>query len=130
MYSMKNWTQSDIDRIQKKPTSKERYQALGRLKSGVMNQTEKRYAAVLEAEKHAGSVLDYWFEPMNLKLADKCFYRVDFLVLMADGCLEVREVKGFWQEDALVKIKVAAAKFPFRFIAVQYIKKEWVVREF
>ncbi len=67
---------------------------------------------------------------MNLKLADKCFYRVDFLVMVKTGQLEVHEVKGFWQDDALVKIKAAAEKFPFRFIAVRMVKGNWEVREF
>ena len=50
--------------------------------------------------------------------------------MVASGQIEVHEVKGFWTDDALVKIKVAAAKFPFRFIAKQYVKKEWITREF
>jgi hypothetical protein len=36
----------------------------------------------------------------------------------ADGVLEMHEVKGFWQDDARVKIKVAASIYPFRFVAV------------
>jgi len=31
----------------------------------------------------------------------------------------MHEVKGFWQDDARVKIKVAADMYPFRFIAVK-----------
>ncbi|MCF0059884.1 DUF1064 domain-containing protein [Dyadobacter chenwenxiniae] len=95
-----------------------------------MNQTEARYAQRLELLKHAGEILWYEFEPANLRLADKCFYKIDFMVLKASGELEVHEVKGKWEDDSLVKIKVAADKFPFRFIAIQYLKKEWVVREF
>ena len=128
---MKNWTQADIDRLQGKPSSKQNYQALGRLKSGVMNNTEKKYQAVLEARRLSGEVLQYWFEPMNLKLADKCFYRVDFLVLMHDLTLEIHEVKGgYITDDGLQKVKIANAMFPFRFIMVQLVKKEWVIREF
>lgn len=110
--------------------SKLTYQALGRLKSGQMNQTEKRYSDRLELLKRAGEILWYEFEPANLRLADKCFYKVDFLVLTKDSALEVHEVKGFLTDDALVKIKAAAEKFPFKFIMVQYIKKQWEVREF
>lgn len=104
--------------------------ALGRLKAGKMNKTEADYAKYLEALKQAGEVLWYEFEPMNLRLADKCFYAIDFLVLVKSGQLECHECKGYWQDDALVKIKAAAAKFPFRFIAVRHIKGEWEVREF
>lgn len=106
------------------------YQALGRLKSGQMNKTEARYAAHLEAQKALGRVLWYAFEPANLRLGDKCFYKVDFMVLSASGLMEVHEVKGFWTDDALVKIKVASEKFPFRFIAYQWVKGAWEAREF
>lgn len=114
----------------KRQTSKERYEALGRLKEREMNKTERAYAAKLETEKMAGLILWYEFEPLKLRLADGCQYEIDFLVLTADRSLEVHEVKGYWTDDALVKIKVAAEKFPFRFVAIQYIKKEWVEREF
>lgn len=106
------------------------YQALGRLKSGTMNKLETKYAAYLEGLKAAGIIHWYSFEPANLRLGDKCFYRIDFMVLNGDNALEVHEVKGRWEDDALVKIKVAAEKFPFRFIAIQQVKGEWVVREF
>lgn len=106
-------------------TSLKRIQALGRLKSGQMNATERRYAERLEGLYKAGEIAWYAFEPMNLRLGDKCFYRVDFMVMLKDGRLEAHEVKGFWADDAKVKIKVAAEKFPFRFIAVQWVKKEW-----
>ena len=43
----------------------------------------------------------------------------DFAVLPADGVLEIHEVKGFWQDDARVKIKVAASLYPFRFVAMK-----------
>lgn len=110
---------------------KNKIYALGRLKSGTMNQTEKRYSEMLEKRKLAGEVVWYEFEPMNLRLADKCFYRVDFLVMLSSGELEVHEIKGgFITDDALVKIKTAAAKFPFRFIMMQYVKKQWVQKEF
>lgn len=106
------------------------YKALGRLKSGTLNKTEQKYQEVLKLRQIAGEVVWFEFEPMNLRLADKCFYKVDFLVMLADGCLEVHEIKGKWEDDALVKIKVAANKFPFRFIAMQYINKQWVTRDF
>lgn len=107
------------------------YQALGRLKSGEMNKTEAAYAARLEALKRAGEILWYSFEPANLRLADnKCFYKVDFMVLNSKSEIEVHEVKGFWTDDALVKIKVAADKFPFRFLAVKKDGKGWNFTEF
>jgi len=104
--------------------------ALGRMKAGKMNKTETAYAKHLEMQKMFGNVEWYEFEPMNLRLADKCFYAVDFLVMRVGGQLECHEVKGYWTDDALVKIKAAAAKFPFRFIAVRLVKGNWEIREF
>lgn len=106
------------------------YQALGRLKQGAMNKTEAKYAQRLEMLKMSGEIIWYEFEPMNLRLADKCFYKVDFLVLPASLQLEVHEVKGFITDDSLVKIKAAAERFPFKFIMWQFIKNNWTKREF
>ncbi len=39
--------------------------------------------------------------------------------MRADGVLEMREVKGFMRDDAAVKLKVAAATYPFRFVLVR-----------
>ena len=111
-------------------TGQKVHQALGRLKSGVMNKTEAKYAAHLDNLTQSGKVLWYAFEPVNLRLGDKCFYSVDFLVLTSDRELEAHEVKGHWSDDALVKIKVAAAKFPFKFLAVRWVKNGWEERHF
>src|SRR6185312_2669361 len=131
------WTMNDIKEknlriidTRNLSKSKERYEALGRLKSREMNKTEAAYANYLEVQKRIGSVLWFDFEPMNLRLADKCFYKVDFLVLPKNYHLEVHEVKGYWTDDALVKIKAAAEKFPFRFISKQLVKGVWITREF
>ncbi len=99
--------------------AKTRMQALGRLKAGEMNKTEKQYAEYLEARRVAGTIAWYKFEGMKLRLADNTFYTPDFAVMLADGCMEMHEVKGHWQDDARVKIKVAAELYPFRFIAVR-----------
>jgi hypothetical protein len=119
-----------LGRLEPEPSLKERMQALGRLRTGEMNQTEKRYAQYLELQKVAGDVLWWAFEPLNLRLGHNCFYRVDFLVLKSTGVLECHEVKGHWTDDALVKIRVAAGKFPFQFIAVRWVKKDWEYRNF
>lgn len=101
--------------------------ALGRLKAGNMNKTEAAYAKYLEAMKDAGDVLWYEFEPMNLRLADKCFYAIDFLVMLKNGQLECHEVKGgYMTDDSLVKFKVAACKFPFTFRMFSLKKGEWI----
>ena len=104
--------------------------ALGRLAPGEMNKTEAAYAAEIEAQKHAGVVLWYAFEGIKLRLADRTFYTPDFFLMRASGELECREVKGFWEDDARVKIKVAAAMFPFRFTGIKKIKGGWAEEEF
>ena len=91
-------------------------------KNGEMNKTEAAYAAYLDGLKKDGLIADYRFEAVKLRLADKTFYTPDFMVLMPDFSFEMHEVKGFWEEDARVKIKVAAAQFPVRFVAVKKTK--------
>lgn len=107
-----------------------RIQALGRLKSGQKNKTEAAYGGLLELRKQAGEVLWYRFEGIKLRLADGCFYSPDFAVMLADGTMEIHEVKGHWEDDARVKIKVAAEMYPFRFIAVKHVKGRWETEEF
>ncbi len=108
--------------------------ALGRLKVGAMNKTEAAYDAHLAQLQHAGQILWRKFEGLKLRLADSTFYTPDFAVMAADGVIECHEVKGFWQDDARAKIKVAADLYPFRFLAVKAkTKKEgggWEVEAF
>ena len=110
----------------RKPESgKARNQALGRLKAGSMNKTESDYAEHLKAAQIAGEVACWWFEGIGLKLAPSCHYYPDFLVMLPDGRLEVHEVKaraanGSFraEDDARVKLKVCAEKFPFPLLVV------------
>lgn len=108
--------------------------ALGRLKSGQMNKTEAAYADYLESLKAKGAVLWYRFEGVKLRLADNTFYTPDFAVMSAAGTLEMHEVKGYWQDDARVKIKVAAEMYPFRFVAIKAESKKngggWKIEDF
>jgi len=95
-------------------------QALGRLKAGQMNKTEIAW---------------YRFEGIKLRLADNTFYTPDFAVMLANGQLEMHEVKGgCWTDDARVKTKVAADQYPFRIIGVTKLPAKagggWKVEEF
>lgn len=98
--------------------------ALGRLKVGAMNKTEAAYAQNLEMMKQAGAVIWFKFEGMKLRLADNTFYTPDFAVMSSDGVMEMHEVKGFWQDDARAKIKIAADMYPFRFKALKAKSKK------
>lgn len=93
--------------------------ALGRLKQGSMNKTEAAYEQILKDALYLGDIAWYRFEGTKLRLADKTFYTPDFTVMLADRQIECHEVKGFWTDDARVKIKLAAEQYPFRFIAVK-----------
>jgi hypothetical protein len=108
-----------------KTTQTTKRRALGRLPAGRMNKTEAAYARNLQDRQFAGEIAWYKFEAVKLRLADNTFYSPDFLVLTVDGALEVHEVKGFWEEDARVKIKVAASIYPLRFIAVTARSKKF-----
>jgi hypothetical protein len=104
--------------------------ALGRLPAGTMNKTEAAYAAHLELQRHAGAIDWFKFEALKFRLADSTFYTPDFIVLTTDGFLEAHEVKGFWQDDARVKIKVAASIYPIKFIAITRKKADWIREDF
>ena len=90
---------------------------------GKMNKTEARYADHLKLRVAAGEVIRFYFEAIKLRIAERCFYTPDFLVLggsaVAWDGFEFHEVKGrkgesyYAQEDAVVKIKAAAALFPY-----------------
>lgn len=94
------------------------------------NKTEQAFWNLQLNRKRAGEILDCQWEPLNLRLADSTWYRPDCLVLESDGTLTVYEVKGFWRDDARVKIKTAARMFYYlAFVAVQRKKGEWKYEE-
>lgn len=99
--------------------------ALGRLKTGTMNRTEAEYARFLDTLIVCKDVAWWKFEGIKLRLADNTFYSPDFVVMRSDGALECHEVKGHWQDDARVKIKVAASIYPLKFLAIQKAGKAW-----
>lgn len=96
-----------------------------------MNSTERAYELHLIAQLAAGEIDDYRYEPIKLRLADRTYYTPDFMVQRPDGTLEFHEVKGFWRDDARVKIKIAGQMFPeFRFIAAVRQGNGWKIERF
>ena len=86
-----------------------------------MNSLERRYAGYLETQRRAGKFLLWRYEALTLRLAKKTTYTPDFYTLLPDGRVVLHEVKGFWRDDARVKIKVAAQTFPeLEFVAVRW----------
>lgn len=87
-----------------------------------LNKTEKAYLAHLRAHGFR------WIgiQSLTLKLGDDCRYSPDFITISISGELTAREVKGFFRDDAKVKIKVAARMFPWiKFIVVRKDKSGW-----
>ncbi len=100
-----------------------------RRKPGVMNKLESDYATHLAILKGNGLVLDFRYEALKLKLAKNTWYNPDFIVI-TETAFEIHEVKGFWEDHARVKIKVAAELFPWiAFKAVTGRKGRWEFEE-
>jgi hypothetical protein len=111
----------------------EAFYALGRMEKGKMNGTEAAYAQILEAEKHEGKIRGWKFHAIKIRLADRAWYEPDFIVQMASGEIQVREVKGsFTTEKGQLKIRMAAETMPwFRFIKCSRQKDgRWEYEEF
>jgi hypothetical protein len=89
--------------------------ARGQKQRGKMNPFEAAYERdVLAPKLLAREILWYRFESIVLILAPKTTLTIDFFVMTAAGELEAHETKGFMEDDAAVKLKVARAMFPFR----------------
>lgn len=89
-----------------------------------MNKLETAFACELEVQKRAGSIESWRLEAIKLRLADSTFYTPDFSVIANGGFVYLYEVKGFWEDDARVKVKVAAEMFPeFHFVGVTWDKR-------
>jgi hypothetical protein len=95
-----------------------------------MNKTERLRAIDLEAMKRTGQIAQWWYEQWTFKLADDTRYTPDFVVQRPSGALEVEEVKGHMRDDALVKLKVFVAQFPFPTRVFRLIKGSWEVEVF
>lgn len=106
--------------------------ARGRIRvPGKMNNTEARYAALLDQRKSAGEILWWAYEGISFRLADlRCHYHPDFSVMLPDGTMEIHETKGgFAREDSLIKLKVAASLYPFVFRKCTWKGGKWEIVE-
>ena len=108
---------------------------------GEMNRTERKYAERMESLLRDGKIEWYAFEVVTFKIAADVRYTPDFAVLV-DGWLELHEVKGskknkatgarvaFIEDDAKLKIKLAASLLPFRFSLVWPDGTGWGRKDF
>lgn len=114
-----------IEELMNYKNTKGRARGRARHEPGKMNKLEAQYAA----EKLGG--VFYRFESVKFRLADKTYYTPDFWVMRENGQIEAHEVKGFWEDDARVKIKVFAEMYPEIVVrSAQLVKKVWVIETF
>ena len=123
--------------------------------AGEMNKTEARFAKeYLEIRKMGRESLAYYFDAVKFILARNTLikdekekkvvtgYTPDFIeILNIYGKdfkqnkykyqpIYIYEIKGHWEDDARVKIKVFAAMFPFfKVHAVKWINGNWQFEE-
>lgn len=92
---------------------------------------EEAYAFNLDLRKLAGEIPAWAYKPWKFRIAHRCYYEPDFLVVPVTGILEIHEVKGFWRDDARVKWKAVIEQHGrwFRFFVVKKDGSGWDVRE-
>ena len=103
--------------------------AFAQHKAGEMNGLEKEYAGRLNLMRQTGAIKSWEFESVKLNLGDRCWYTPDFFVINASDEIEFHETKGFMTDDALVKLKSCASKFPFKFYLVTKENKKLIVKD-
>ncbi len=81
-----------------------------------LNKTERRFCARLDSYKARKLIRDFTTQAVTLHLAHDCRFTPDNAVIEADGTFTFYDVKGFEREDAVLKMRIAAERFPwFRF---------------
>jgi len=138
----RRWTQADVDAIMAKrlpgcetssaaagvdltppsPQSR-RGQAGGRAQGGRgMNALEAAYDELLRGRLLLREIAGYSYQGVKFRLADRCWYTPDFLVITLDGRAEAHETKGFLEDDAAVKLRVMREAWPG--IALVIVRRE------
>ena len=94
------------------------------------SKAEARYAGHLEGLRVVGKIREARYEAFRVTLADKTTLTADFWVVLPDMRVEIHEVKGgYTREDAWIKLKIAAAMWPwFRWFKCEEDEetREWV----
>lgn len=113
-------------------TLKELLASPKKIREKQMNKTEETFAALLEKAQADGEILRWEFEPVSLRVGPNTRYNPDFLiVLKPDRHWQLVEIKGHLRDDAAVKFKDCAEKYPeFSFLMIKKKKgkpREWEV---
>lgn len=103
-------------------------------KRGGMNGTEREWAACLDARKADGEIVEWRYEAMSLPVTGqfdsshkRVMYMGDFVVLTAEGEIQVHEVKGsFAREKDLLRLKCEADSWRPYFAFVLAVKRRKV----
>jgi hypothetical protein len=100
-----------------------------------MNKVEQRYHLFLEQEKAAGRIAFFRWDGIKVRIGPDCFWNVDFLVVDAQGHVELHDTKAFWkskgrphiEDDARVKmVATATLALPvFTVVAVWERDGQW-----
>jgi hypothetical protein len=95
------------------------------------SELERDYAERLELQRIAGEIAWWAYEAITFNLGGGAKFKPDFLIVGRDCKLTVAETKGpFARESSIVRIKVAAARFPFlRFLLVTRNDGHWAEKE-
>lgn len=122
-------TRSDEREGDTKRSASMRAVARGQTERGRMNQTEARWARILDASEH---VAEWWYEERKFRYgADNAWHTPDFVVLRSDGRMEVHEVKAFCTDAGRTRFKAAAGRaWEYRWIMVEQRSKTspWTVK--
>ena len=98
--------------------------AQAKLDSGQFARMNKLEQSVYAHLASRPDVVHVGYEEIRLTLGHRSQYTPDFFVVDTSGRIWIVEAKGFWRDDARVKIKVAARKFPwFDFYAITKDRK-------
>jgi hypothetical protein len=92
-----------------------------------MNKTEREFSKILEKAKVEGEILRWNFEEISLKIGPNTRYIPDFVAVLPNGRWQIFEIKGHLEDDAAVKFKTAAEKYPeISFHMLRKSKGRWV----
>lgn len=110
----------------------------GAVISDGMNKLERRFRDnILEPAYVRGDLAAYYREPFRLVLTGQTTYRPDFVAVERPAeqglppRLVVCEIKGFFRDDAKLKIKWGASSYPcFRWLVIYHRRHGgWIVQE-
>lgn len=96
---------------------------------GYRSSWEEQYSEHLKAAKQAGSITNWAYEAVRLRIADKGVYTPDFLVITPEE-IQFHEVKGQRREAGMVRLRTAAFAHRWaRFFLVTKSRGGWQIEE-